>query len=300
MRQLPGFFVVGAQKAGTTSLHRWLGQQPEVCLPTIKETHFFRDEQKFRRGVEWYLDWFPQDRSRTLSGEVDPEYMFFEAAPRRIRELVPDAKLVFVFRQPLERAYSQYQMSVSRGFESLRFGAALAAEPGRLSAGTEHSLRHHSYLARGRYAEQVERFLKLFPARQLLFAKFDDLFCAERGLQDYARICRFVGVSSSPELVDRSGRHNPAVEARSTWLRDLIFGRSALKTLAGRLVRSERGRLRLAQWLDRLNRKPRRPGDAGWRDEVAAAEWDRANVETEALMRVSGLDLDDWLVDPRG
>jgi len=298
MASVPSFFVVGAQKAGTTTLHSWFERHPEVCLPTIKETHFFQDDERFAEGLGWYLDWFKPGPSTTLYGEVDPEYMFSELAAARIRDHVAEPRCVFVFRQPVERAFSQYQMSRRRGFDPLPFADALVAERERLRTGGLHARLHLGYMARGRYAEQVARFRKTFGAEQLLCVKFDDLFSPQRGRQTYETICRFVGITSQPPAdADWSRRHNPASEPRWVWLRDAIYGPSVLKRAARLFVRSERAKLRVATWVDHWNRRAARQAEP-WRAEVPRAVWEEANDEVRALAELTGLTLDDWIVHP--
>ena len=116
-QRVPSFFVVGAQKAGTTSLHNWMAQQPDVCLPKLKETHFFSIQEIFERGIDWYLQQFPRCKYDSIVGEICPEYMYCKQAPYRIREWNPNPKIIFIFRHPIERAFSHYLMSVRGGYE---------------------------------------------------------------------------------------------------------------------------------------------------------------------------------------
>jgi hypothetical protein len=74
----PSFFVVGAQKAGTTTIHQWLSRQPDVCLPAIKETHFFSHRDRFEKGTAWYLAQFEGGGTDRIRGEIDPDYAFIE------------------------------------------------------------------------------------------------------------------------------------------------------------------------------------------------------------------------------
>ena len=99
--------------------------------------------------------------------------------PERLREVVPEAKLIALLRNPVDRAYSQYHMKVSRGVESLSFDEAIEREPERLAAcddPTGAAWRHHSYLARGRYAEQLERWLHRFSRDKMLILKSEELY----------------------------------------------------------------------------------------------------------------------------
>ncbi|MBK7727714.1 MAG: sulfotransferase [Gammaproteobacteria bacterium] len=131
----PSFFVVGAQKAGTTALHHYLARHPDIFLPAIKETHFFDDGHgEYRLGIDHYIEkYFHVDAHYLISGEVDPEYLFFPEVASRIASYCPNAKLIFVFRDPVARAYSHYQMSFSRGLDQLDFAQAIAREDARMA-----------------------------------------------------------------------------------------------------------------------------------------------------------------------
>jgi len=175
-RCLPDFLIIGAQKAGTTSLYHLLGRHPGV-RPSVgsKETHFFDD--KYGLGLEWYRAQFPIERKGRRTFEATPYYLFHPLAPCRAAATQPDLRLVAIVRNPVDRAYSHYQHQVRQGREPLSFEDALAAEAdrieqesrdlaaGRIERGRNH--RRFSYLARGRYAEQIERWLAHFSAAQL-------------------------------------------------------------------------------------------------------------------------------------
>ena len=188
LRLLPGFLIIGAARAGTTSLHAYLMRHPSVGAPTHKELHFF--DLNFDRGLEWYRRHFPAalpgNRSGTLTGEASPYYLFHPAVPARVKDTLPDVRLVTLVRNPVDRAYSQHQLAQRHGRDELSFEDAIAAEPGRLEGEVERmmtdasydgvSYRHHSYLARGLYAEQLERWYEHFTREQLLVLRSEDLF----------------------------------------------------------------------------------------------------------------------------
>jgi hypothetical protein len=153
--RLPSFFVVGAQKAGTTSLQDWLSQHPDICLPDIKETGFFNRDDVYIRGISWYVKQFPKCRSADVMGEINPEYMFCKKAAFRIREWIKSPKIIFLLRNPVDRAYSHYRMTVRRGYEELSFSNALLSEKVRLLADTDFNQVHFSYMARSYYSDQI-------------------------------------------------------------------------------------------------------------------------------------------------
>lgn len=184
-RPLPDFLIIGAQKGGTTSLHAYLCEHSCVPAPATKEVHFF--DLEFHRGADWYRAHFQRHKGvGALSGESTPYYLFHPLAPVRAAELLPDCKLIVVLRDPVDRAFSHHNHECALGYEDLDFEAAIAAEPGRL-AGEEERLvsepryrsfshQHHSYLSRGRYAEQLERWLECFGRERLLVLSAEDLF----------------------------------------------------------------------------------------------------------------------------
>ena len=180
---LPSFIIIGAQKGGTTSLYHYLTQHPSVAEALWKETHFF--DLNYGRGVGWYRTHFPKisgvngsPEKVTITGEASPYYLFHLHVPARVHTLLPDVRLIVLLRNPVERAYSHYHHEVSRGYETLSFEAAVAQEPQRL-AGEEARMRRdpqylslphqrYSYLARGLYLEQLERWLRYFPRERFL------------------------------------------------------------------------------------------------------------------------------------
>ena len=193
-RLLPDFLIIGTAKSGTTTLHGWVSEHPFVVPAVTKEVHFF--DYEFYRGLDWYRSHFPLASAREehvrehgrpfLTGEASPTYISHQWAPDRIAEALPDVKLIVAFRNPIDRAYSQFQMSRREGEESLEsFADAVAAEEERLRGEKARSLvdeRYNSwplgcwsYLHRSMYAEQVERWLGLFPRDRFLFLKTDEM-----------------------------------------------------------------------------------------------------------------------------
>jgi len=208
-RGLPDFLVIGAQRSGTTTLFYDLCRHPQVAGSPVKEVHFF--DHHFARGVDWYRSFFPptaaQERTRRrggdlLGGEATPNYLFHPAAPGRAAETVPHARLIAILRDPVGRAYSHYRKSVERRVERLSFEEALAAEEGRLAGEEERLLadqghrsihhRHHAYVARGLYAEQLERWFARFPRQRFLVLRAEDFFTSPRKV--YATTLDFLGL----------------------------------------------------------------------------------------------------------
>ena len=205
LRPLPSLLIIGAQKAGTRSLRAYLTAHPGVTGPT-HEVHYF--DQRTLPSIWWYRSHFPRRRvaaAHPLVIETTPAYLFSRTAPERIRATIPDARLVAVLRDPVERAFSGYRHAVKLGRESRSFMQALQDEERRArsaAAGNEHGGRppvpRTSYAARGRYADQLSRYLACFEPGQLLVLRFEDLFAARASEMD--RLHDFVGLRQAPGL----------------------------------------------------------------------------------------------------
>lgn len=250
---LPNFLVVGAQKSGTTSLHHYMQAHPDIYLPAQKETKFFVEEKYYHRGIEFYeAEYFSARNSERAVGEVDPEYLYCEEAlPRIVRDLDPSAlKLIFIFRNPVERAFSQYLMTYRRGQEPLSFEEAIEAEPVRISKCHMENLRY-SYVARGFYLQQVERFLEYMDRSKMLFLLSEDL--EANPLECLQQVYTFLGVASDFVPTNLGERFHRATVPRSLSLLRWINGQGAEKRLLRLLIPSASLRRTVRIWLLRHN-----------------------------------------------
>jgi hypothetical protein len=243
-RALPQAVILGAQKSGTSSLHHYLVQHPGVVAPLRKEVHYF--DLNLARGEAWYRAHFGRADEPGVNVDSSPYYLFHPAVPARLHALLPDARLVVLLRDPVRRAYSHYWHERDKGRETLDFEAAIDAEPGRIEA--DHARlatgeievsgahQHFSYLARGRYAEQLERWLGLFPSERLLVLRFEDLACDP--LAALNATLAFVGLppAGSVRLEARhTRRYPPMAEATARRLREYFAPHNArLDALLGR------------------------------------------------------------------
>ena len=181
--RLPEFLGIGVQKGGTTTLQRLLEQHPDLFLPRQKELHYF--SLHYGKGEGWYRQQFAEATSQQRCGEITPYYVFHPEVPARIRALLPQAKLILLLRDPVERALSQVAHSMRLGLEPLELEQALAAEAQRLEGaeevlssldGRHGSHQEHSYLARSRYDLQLEHWLRFFPREQIFLRRSEELF----------------------------------------------------------------------------------------------------------------------------
>jgi hypothetical protein len=172
---LPNFLCVGTMKGGTTTLHDLLKQHDEILLPTArKELRFFDVDDNYRKGLQWYEEFFADYRGQRAVGEIAPTYAYREEVPARIaKALGRDVKLIFSLRHPVDRAYSHYVMNCMNESETKDFAKAIALEPQRLQSAFLERLQF-GYLDQGRYSVQIRRFLEYFPKENMLFLSFED------------------------------------------------------------------------------------------------------------------------------
>ena len=196
--RLPEFLIIGGQRCGTTSLYRYLAAHPSVRPATGKELQFF--SLHHRRGERWYRAHFPVRPPGVRSFEASPYYLFDPDVPARAAAMLPQAKFIALLRDPAERAYSHYLHSKAYGVEPLSFADALDAEPARLATGDHTARRRFSYVARGRYAEQLSRWLDHIPRERLLVVRTEDLNA------HYPQILGFLGLDAMPAPAERHTR----------------------------------------------------------------------------------------------
>jgi len=203
-RALPSFLILGAHKSGTSSLYAYLHAHPQVVGAAWKELYFFGP--RFSKGTRWYRAHFPLrrrlERENAVTGEATPYYLFHPCAAEQVTRTLPDARLIVLLRNPVDRAISHYWHQVSRGRERLPLPDALDAEPERLG-NAEDVLRadcsrpcynhlHFAYTGRGLYAKQLKRYDRHFDRGQLLVLKSEDFF--DRPQRTFDRVTDFLGL----------------------------------------------------------------------------------------------------------
>lgn len=187
LRKMPDFIIVGAQKAGTSSLFKYCRQHPQINMCWLKEVHYF--DKNFHQGVDWYRSNFPVSWGSpedSVVGEATPYYLIHPQTPKRIHDLLPMAKLIVLLRDPVERAISHYYYEIKNGREHLPIDVALMTEEERLKDEWEKMLKDGSYLSpdhqnfsykqRGIYIDQLENYFKYFSQDQVLIIDSQELF----------------------------------------------------------------------------------------------------------------------------
>ena len=199
---LPDFIIIGTQRGGTTSLYNYLAAHPRIAPARVKEVHYF--SVNYDKGVDWYRSQFPRTRGlrRRITGEASPYYIFHPHSPKRVKELLPNAKIIALLREPVARAFSHYRHEVRLGEEPLSFEEAIAREDQRIGPDVErlvtdpmyegHAHRHYSYVARGRYVEQLIHWSRYFPVHEMLVLRSEDLFTDPARV--YAATVRYLGL----------------------------------------------------------------------------------------------------------
>jgi hypothetical protein len=320
---LPNLFVIGAAKSGTTSLHHYLAQHPDVFMSPVKEPNFFAfqgelptfagpsrpprdsfERDRLRRERYGYSivrrpeyeRLFTQAGGRKVRGEVSPAYLYFDGVARRIRDAVPTARILAVLRNPVDRAYSKFLQMRRDGAEPLDdFRAAVAAEPRRKR---ENWSPTWLYLDRGFYCRQLKVYFELFDRARIRVLLHDDLRRdPERCL---SAIFTFVGVDPGA-VIDRSEEHNASAVAhvpRSGWLYASVARPFLLSPYLQSVVpRPVAARVR--PWARRLLLKQAAsaaPSPLG--PELRAMLTARFRDDVEQLQQLVNRDLSHWL-EPR-
>lgn len=243
----PTFLILGAMKAGTTALYTALDQHPDVHMSPVKEPNFFAFAEQppdFQAPIdrrpegvnhtsiteaERYQQLFTGAPVGAARGEASHWYLYHPDAPANIEQYAPDAKLIAMLRNPIERAYSEFLHFVRDGDEPLDdFAAALDAEPRRIEANWALG----RYVDRGRYDEQVERYLDRFPDEQLRIYLYDDFASDPEAVR--RDLFAFIGVDPSFEPEER--RVNVSGVPRSRWLHGLLTAAQPVREVVAPLV----------------------------------------------------------------
>lgn len=225
---LPDIVIVGGQRCGTTSLFRYLAAHPDVVTPRSKELNAL--SLHYGKGPGWYAGHFPAVLPHQRALEASPLYLADPRVPARAAERLPDALFVALLRDPVERAYSHYLHNLEYAAESLSFVEALDAEPERLARARRLGLgsrrgielfRNASYVTRGHYAEQLDRWMSFIPREQLLVVRSEDFFADPA--TTYDEVLRRAGLRPFDGVAFRRTNHwedsgetqlTPAVRAR--------------------------------------------------------------------------------------
>ncbi len=216
-RRLPHFIIAGAPRSGTTWLYLLARRHPQLAMaePMVPEPKFFLVDELWQRGVNYYsTKWFDPLPAGRVLGEKSTNYLEAPEAAERISRVLPRVKLIFLLRNPVDRAYSNYLWSRQNGLETETFERALALEEQR-ERGLVPRLRYarpHAYFSRGLYAKHLASFFRRFPRSQMLVLRHEDV--AVRPESVAADFHRFLGIAELPETAFALGRINAAESAQ--------------------------------------------------------------------------------------
>ena len=256
----PGFFIVGAAKAGTTFVWARLRQHPDLFLPEKKEFHYFSrvtpaagqrltiqavpDEGKYLRHFQ------PAPRT-ALTGEASTSYLWEPGTARRIRECVPEARILIVLRNPVDRAFSHYRMDVALGIQPLDFQAAVLEDRAKDEKGWGIS---HLYFELGLYAEQIARYLAVFPKSQIQVLYAPDL--AMQPEAALSSVCTFLGVDPARLPPGRPSGEDNAYRIGRNMLVRWLWRQQALRYAGLRLVPKPLRLTLKRRWMDPSHEAP--------------------------------------------
>ena len=212
MRALPDFLIIGAAKAGTTSLYNYLIQHPEVAAPYRKEVRFF--DRRFSKGINWYRGHFPLNaemhgsQKKKITGESSPYYIYHPLVPERVHSSLPDVKLICLLRNPIDRAVSNYNHRIRLGIEDQSIQDAFEAETTSI-AGEEQKIigqngynsynhYHFSYLSRGYYADQLKRWYEHFAKSDLMVIQSEKFYTDPEST--FRKVTDHLGISNDYDI----------------------------------------------------------------------------------------------------
>lgn len=208
------FLICGTQKGGTSALDACCRSHRDILMPSQKELHFFDDDARFTEGEPDYTVYhalFPNPEPGKVRGESTPVYMYWPGVPERIHRYNPAIRLITILRNPIERAYSHWQMETSRGNETLPFGVALRAETARLAGADANQRRVYSYIDRGRYTAQLEKLWSLFGRDKVLVLRNEALRSTPADV--LAQVSEFLDIAPFPEMQPQTVNRQDYVSA---------------------------------------------------------------------------------------
>lgn len=200
--KLPDFVIIGAQKAGTSSLQHYLKMTPGVFVPPRESTHFFTNH--YQKGIDYYKSLFFAGHGP--AGECTRFYIMHPLVPERMSKVIPNVKIIVLLRNPVDRAFSHFQDKIRLGHEKVySFEKVIELEEERIKDEMEIMLsgepyrhgapyREHTYLTKGRYVEPLKRWLKYFPREQFMIIQSEEFF--KNTSKVYNQILNFIGVSN--------------------------------------------------------------------------------------------------------
>lgn len=270
MDSRPDFVIIGAMKCATTTLHDQLARQPGVFMSNPKEPNFFSDEPNWSKGIGWYRSLFAHAPPGSIRGESSTHYTKLPTYPEtveRFAEHLPDARLIYVMRDPVARLVSQYIHEWSEAMISVPIDEAV--------------LRRTELLDYSRYAMQLSPWLERFGKERVLPVFFERMTASPQA--EFDRVCRFIGIRNGAWSEESGASNVSSKRMRKSPVRDAILGIEPLKTLRRTLLpESLRERIK-SRW--RMQHRPEMSPDR--------IAWVREQLDPDlaTLGRMLGADL---------
>ncbi len=297
---LPNTLICGVTKGGTTTLWSYFRDHPQALVARHKEVHFFDYEARYARGLAWYAREFSGYAGQQAIVDATPAYYLIPEVPRRIRAALPDARLILIFRNPIERTYSNFWMGYARGRPGDSFDACVRLPQNR------------HLLAGSFYAKALQRFLEVFPREQLLLLLTDALrsdpdavrqrcyahagidaafvpgaASAGRGASEAQNIARAPRSLRLQRLLYRTLADKPEEELQYDAQGNVLQREDTRASLTGRIA------LQMYHWASALNTRPAKY--APIRRESAELLLELFRSDIERFSQLSGLDTSPWL-----
>lgn len=300
MIRKPDFFIVGAPKCGTTAMHHYLRQHPEIFMPERKEPHYFGTDLTapyFIRDEAKYLALFETSKPAKRAGEASVFYLYSKLAASEIKRFNPAAGIIAMLRNPVDMMYSYHSQRLFSGIEDIEdFEAALAAEPerkeGRRLPEIQIAIHGLYYREMARFTEQLKRYFDEMGREQVHVIIYDDLKSAPARV--YAETVRFLKVDES--FVPQFEVVNPNKTLRMKSVRKFLLQPPDLIRRISRPLWKPERRERMKRWIARMNSKQQRrvPMSASLRRRLQL----EFRPEVENLSRLLNRDLTHWCNEP--
>ena len=295
---LPNFLIVGVQKAGTTSIYNYLREHPQVYMSLVKETNFLEKdwenlppEQQNKNGIvtlEKYSELFADVKDEIAIGEASPNYLFhYESSAARIKKYVPNAKLIVVLRNPVERAYSDYLMHIrdAIGYRSL-------------SEQIKHSSHKSFILRKGFYYVPLKYYFDQFKREQIKVFFYDDL--RDDSQEFMQSIYQYLGVNN--EFVPNTTRKAQVAKIpKNKTINNLLNRKNILRSTTASILKTVKpveARQNLRDRLINFNSQTKKASPLSTEDRQQLIEFYREDILQ--LQDLVGRDLSKWLVTFHG
>ena len=210
---LPNFIIIGAMKGGTSSLYNYIASHPDIVPSSIKETDFFKTSDDFNKGLNWYKSLFNKDGKYAF--EASPNYTkrhIFPGVPARMFSILPEIKLIYVLRDPIERVVSHYVHNYANGRESRSFSEALKDT-------------NCNYIQTSKYYFQIQAFLEYYSSKQLLLMESEQLH--KDPVKVLSDVFKFLGISPKYDATILKKRfHESSAKKRRSFLEQKLSGKT--------------------------------------------------------------------------